>query len=93
MLDRELSVKGWNWGTANFKGASLSFEVGKTDAFEIPLPSVQQCTAGKNEVALEFHAVSQSRISSKATICVTRQNVILIGNSVGLQFIILTCLS
>ena len=35
MLDRELSVKGWNWGTANFKGASLSFEVGKTDAFEI----------------------------------------------------------
>ena len=57
MLDRELSVKGWNWGTANFSGDALSFEVGKADAFEIPLASVQQCTPGKNEVALEFHAV------------------------------------
>lgn len=56
MLDRELSVKGWNWGTANFNGSALSFEVGKTDAFEIPLATVQQCTPGKNEVALEFHA-------------------------------------
>jgi len=56
MLDRELSVKGWNWGTANFSGNSLAFEVGKTDAFEIPLATVQQCTAGKNEVALEFHS-------------------------------------
>ena len=64
MLDRELSVKGWNWGTANFSGNSLAFEVGKTDAFEIPLPSVQQCTAGKNEVALEFHAVSQTKTRS-----------------------------
>lgn len=60
MLDRELSVKGWNWGTANFNGSALSFEVGKTDAFEIPLATVQQCTPGKNEVALEFHAVSRS---------------------------------
>ena len=59
MLDRELSVKGWNWGTANFNGSSLAFEVGKTDAFEIPLNSVNQCVAGKNEVALEFHVVSQ----------------------------------
>ena len=58
MLDRELSVKGWNWGTANFAGNSLAFEVNKNDAFEIPLASVQQCTPGKNEVALEFHAVS-----------------------------------
>ena len=57
MLDRELSVKGWNWGTANFAGNVLSFEVGKADAFEIPLPNVQQCIAGKNEVALEFHLV------------------------------------
>jgi len=23
MLDRELSVKGWNWGTVNFSGSSL----------------------------------------------------------------------
>jgi len=55
MLDRELSVKGWNWGTANFNGNVLNFEIGSADAFEIPLPNVQQCIAGKNEVSLEFH--------------------------------------
>jgi hypothetical protein len=27
MLDRELSVKGWNWGSANFDGAVMSFQV------------------------------------------------------------------
>jgi len=55
MLDRELSVKGWNWGTANFNGNVLNFEIGSADAFEIPLPNVQQCISGKNEVTLEFH--------------------------------------
>ena len=67
MLDRELSVKGWNWGTANFNGNSLAFEVGKADAFEIPLATVQQCTAGKNEVALEFHAVRYSKWNLKGS--------------------------
>jgi len=55
MLDRELSYKGHNWGTANFNGSVLSFEIGSADAFEIPLPNVQNCVAGKNEVSLEFH--------------------------------------
>ncbi len=55
MLDRELSVKGWNWGTANFHGTVLGFEVGKSDAFEIPLTYVNQCIPGKNEVTMEFH--------------------------------------
>ena len=41
MLDRELSYKGYNWGTANFNGSVLSFEIGSADAFEIPLPNVQ----------------------------------------------------
>jgi len=63
MLVRELSFKGWNWGTAIFNGESLSFEVDKTEAFEIPLPSVQQCTTGKNEVALEFDANDESAVS------------------------------
>jgi len=55
MLDRELSVKGWNYGTANFKGGVLGFEVGNKEAFEIPLSYVNQCLPGKNEVTLEFH--------------------------------------
>jgi len=54
MLDRELSVKGWNWGAASFNGNVLSFEVGKHDAFEIPLGYVNHCTSAKNEVTLEF---------------------------------------
>jgi structure-specific recognition protein 1 len=56
MLDRELSVKGWNWGAANFNGSVLNFEVGKHDAFEIPLPYVSHCSTAKNEVTLEFSA-------------------------------------
>jgi structure-specific recognition protein 1 len=34
----------------------LGFEVGKADAFEVPLPYVNQCVPGKNEVSLEFHS-------------------------------------
>jgi len=54
MLDKELAVKGWNWGVANFNGGVIHFEVGKNDAFEIPLSYVQHCQAQKNEVTLEF---------------------------------------
>jgi len=57
MLEKELSVKGWNWGRAEFSGSTMSFEVGNHTAFEIPLSNVSQCTTGKNEVTLEFHQV------------------------------------
>lgn len=57
MLEKELSLKGWNWGTAKFNGALLSFNVGVNTAFEIPLHYVSQCNTGKNEVTLEFHQV------------------------------------
>lgn len=58
MLEKELSLKGWNWGTAKFNGAVLSFDVGTNSAFEIPLTHVSQCTGGKNEITMEFHQVS-----------------------------------
>lgn len=57
MLEKELSLKGWNWGTAKFNGSVLSFDVGSNSAFEIPLNHVSQCTAGKNEITMEFHQV------------------------------------
>ena len=60
MLEKELSVKGWNWGRAEFTGSTMSFEVGNHTAFEIPLNNVSQCTTGKNEVTLEFHQVGSS---------------------------------
>jgi len=55
MLDKELSVKGHNWGMPEFEGGIMSFEIGKAAGFEIPLPYVNQCIAGKNEATLEFH--------------------------------------
>lgn len=58
MLEKELAIKGWNWGSAKFNGSILSFDVGNLTAFEIPLNNVSQCTTGKNEVTLEFHQVT-----------------------------------
>lgn len=61
MLEKELSLKGWNWGTAKFNGAVLSFNIGSNTAFEIPLHYVSQCNTGKNEVTLEFHQVCKDQ--------------------------------
>ncbi len=55
MLDRELSVKGHNWGNANFDGSVMKFEIGKSDGFEVPLKYVNQCVTAKNEASMEFH--------------------------------------
>lgn len=58
MLEKELAIKGWNWGSTKFNGSILSFDIGNLTAFEIPLNNVSQCTTGKNEVTLEFHQVT-----------------------------------
>ncbi|KDR11732.1 FACT complex subunit Ssrp1 isoform X1 [Zootermopsis nevadensis] len=63
MLEKELSLKGWNWGTARFNGAVLSFDVGSNTALEVPLNHVSQCTTGKNEVTLEFHQNDDAPVS------------------------------
>nr|CAG4637664.1 EOG090X02Z1 [Chydorus sphaericus] len=63
MLEKELSVKGWNWGRADFNGSSMAFSVGSHTAFEIPLGNVSQCTTGKNEVTLEFHQNDDAPVS------------------------------
>lgn len=62
MLEKELSLKGWNWGTAKFNGSVLSFDVGSNTAFEIPLNHVSQCNTGKNEITMEFHQVRSDLI-------------------------------
>ncbi|KAF7270248.1 structure specific recognition protein [Rhynchophorus ferrugineus] len=63
MLEKELSLKGWNWGTAKFHGSVLSFDIGEKSAFEIPLNHVSQCTAGKNEITVEFHQNDDAPVS------------------------------
>ncbi|KAG8240393.1 hypothetical protein J437_LFUL002536 [Ladona fulva] len=63
LVEKELSLKGWNWGTAKFHGSVLSFDVSHLTAFEIPLNHVSQCTTGKNEVTLEFHQNDDAPVS------------------------------
>lgn len=53
--DRDLSLKGFNWGNTQFDGESLSFDIDNATAFEVPLNSVSDCTSNKNEVIFSFH--------------------------------------
>lgn len=63
LKEKDLSVKGWNWGTAKFKGSVLSFDVNNLTSFEIPLSNVSHCTTAKNEVTLEFHQNDEAAVS------------------------------
>ncbi|KAM9833515.1 FACT complex subunit SSRP1a [Syngnathus typhle] len=63
LTEKDMSVKGWNWGTAKFSGPLLSFDVNDTTAFEVPLANVSQCATGKNEVTLEFHQNDDAEVS------------------------------
>ncbi|XP_072164073.1 FACT complex subunit SSRP1-like isoform X1 [Diadema setosum] len=63
LQDKELSLKGWNWGTARFQGPELDFYVEKKSAFQIPLGNVSHATSTKNEVILEFHQNDDAEVS------------------------------
>lgn len=63
LAEKDMCVKGWNWGTAKFSGPLLSFDVNDNPAFEIPLSNVSQCATGKNEVTLEFHQTDETEVS------------------------------
>ncbi|KAG7281834.1 hypothetical protein CRUP_030344, partial [Coryphaenoides rupestris] len=63
LTEKDMCVKGWNWGTAKFSGPLLAFDVNESTAFEIPLSSVSQCATGKNEVTLEFHQNDDAEVS------------------------------
>ncbi|XP_069485098.1 FACT complex subunit SSRP1 isoform X1 [Ambystoma mexicanum] len=63
LVEKDLCVKGWNWGTVRFGGQLLTFDIGDQPAFEIPLGNVSQCATGKNEVTLEFHQNDDADVS------------------------------
>ncbi|XP_077588589.1 FACT complex subunit SSRP1a [Stigmatopora nigra] len=63
LAEKDMCVKGWNWGAAKFSGPLLSFEVNDNSAFEVPLANVSQCATGKNEVTLEFHQNDDAEVS------------------------------
>ncbi|KAM5142487.1 FACT complex subunit SSRP1 [Mantella aurantiaca] len=62
LVEKDMCVKGWNWGSVRFGGQLLSFDIGEQPAFELPLSNVSQCTTGKNEVTLEFHQNDDSEV-------------------------------
>ncbi|GJQ80341.1 Ssrp [Trypoxylus dichotomus] len=63
MLEKELSLRGWNWGTAKFYGSVLGFDIDRKTCFEIPLNHASQCTTGKNEITMEFHQNDDAPVS------------------------------
>jgi structure-specific recognition protein 1 len=67
--DRDLCIKGWNWGTAKFKGKVLTFDISGNPCFELPLNQVSNCTTGKNEVIMEFHQVCGIRCPFESLNC------------------------
>ncbi|KAI4819245.1 hypothetical protein KUCAC02_004501 [Chaenocephalus aceratus] len=63
VMEKDMCVKGWNWGTTKFSGPLLAFEINDNAAFEVPLSNVSQCATGKNEVTLEFHQNDDTEVS------------------------------
>lgn len=59
----EQSIKGWNWGKANFIGDSLSFEADGKASFEVPLKNVSNTNVSKNEAILQFHQNEDAAVS------------------------------
>ncbi|KAF3937231.1 hypothetical protein ABW19_dt0208083 [Dactylella cylindrospora] len=63
---REHSLKGWNWGKAEFQKSELYFNVANKPSFEIPFNEVTNSNlAGKAEVAIEF--ADKSALEADAT--------------------------
>ncbi|KAJ4415753.1 FACT complex subunit [Neurospora sp. IMI 360204] len=55
--NKEHSLRGWNWGKAEFSKAELTFNVQNRPAFEIPYSEISNTNlAGRNEIAVEFAA-------------------------------------
>ncbi|KAJ1931010.1 FACT complex subunit, partial [Linderina pennispora] len=52
---REISIKGWNWGKADFEGTNMTFRVDNRPMFDLPMGYVSNTNlANKNEVSVEM---------------------------------------
>ncbi|ORZ40141.1 hypothetical protein BCR44DRAFT_1411133 [Catenaria anguillulae PL171] len=52
----DISVKGWNWGSADVEHDQLVFRVSNKLLFEVPFDEIANVNSGKNEVAIELAA-------------------------------------
>ncbi|KAL1923504.1 uncharacterized protein VTP21DRAFT_8484 [Calcarisporiella thermophila] len=67
--NKELSLKGWNWGQTDFQGSQLLFNVSNRTMFELPLDEVTDTNlTSKNEVSLEFVLSDQSSGGKKGRV-------------------------
>ncbi|QRV77666.1 structure-specific recognition protein 1 [Ceratobasidium sp. AG-Ba] len=64
---KEISVKGWNWGSTDVQGNDLAFIISNRTAFEVPLRSITNSNiAGRTEVSLEFSTAGPSASAGKS---------------------------
>jgi structure-specific recognition protein 1 len=63
LLKKDMSVKGWNWGLADFIGNTLDFKIEGQTAFEIPLANVSRSLTARNEVTIEFTPNDDAAVS------------------------------
>ncbi|KDN51305.1 FACT complex subunit POB3 [Tilletiaria anomala UBC 951] len=55
LTDRQISTRGWNWGSAEIEQDDVQFLVNEKLAFEVPLSHIANSNvAGKTEVSIEF---------------------------------------
>ncbi|KHJ49370.1 structure-specific recognition protein [Trichuris suis] len=60
---KSICCKGVNYGALKFLGSNLEFEHEDQLIFDIPLNSVSNCLAAKNELTLEFHQNDECPVS------------------------------
>lgn len=65
--NKEHSLRGWNWGKAEFGKAELTFNVQNRPAFEIPYSEISNTNlAGRNEIQVEFSATEEGGKGKRA---------------------------
>jgi structure-specific recognition protein 1 len=64
--NKEHSLRGWNWGKAEFGKAELTFNVQNRPAFEIPYSEIWNTNlAGRNEIAVEFSTSDDAKANGQ----------------------------
>ncbi|EFX00202.1 structure-specific recognition protein [Grosmannia clavigera kw1407] len=67
--NKEHSVRGWNWGKAEFTKAELIFNVQNRPAFEIPYSEISNTNlAGRNEISIDFSLNEDAKTNGKGPI-------------------------
>lgn len=65
--NREHSVRGWNWGKAEFSKAELVFNVQNRPFFEIPYSEIANTNlAGRNEISVDFSVNEESKTNGNS---------------------------